>query len=233
MEKLVPILIIFFSTISWAAELKCGLQGAVRCLCPASMSIDCGNGIAGYVDNEERPKALIVSVFDKSTGSAREITLPNPPNGVRSYYAGLERDEWLRSRLSKQNVTFNANTDIQVTSATFPDSLTLFQDPHKKAVARGGGSQQQGAKYRCYYLDEPRLAKSNKCGDAICTAKAMCWEGDRLLGEATVGCLGRGSQCPTASNCAADNSVETYTSQTATPDPFESQLRKKANEGVR
>lgn len=115
----ISIFILFVSLRSLGASISCKLKDAVRCLCPASLTVDCDKGFTGFIANDEKPQSIVVSVYDKEKGTAKEVTLENPPEGIRSYYAGIDSDAWITRQLGDKGITITSNTQLNVTSANF------------------------------------------------------------------------------------------------------------------
>lgn len=220
---------LMYSPLSFAADLSCSLQGAVRCLCAASLMADCGSGFSGYIANEEKPNSIVVSVYDKASGKKQDVVMSNPPEGIRSYYAGIDRDPWITRQLGDKGITITSNTQLDVTSAKFPDSLTLYSDPNKKgAKSKTQAAAESKYQYSCFYASQPSLVKSQSCNDTVCAGSAKCWEKGQYIGQTGLGCKAKGSACPSASACAADKAVDTDTPRQVDTENFEDSLRQRA-----
>jgi hypothetical protein len=96
------------------------IQSVARCICKASMSVQSESGKVGSVLNSQKVASIKLAVGGK------EVVLKNPPKGIRSYYAGAERDSWVLAELLKQKVKVGPNDSIDLIS--FTGSLTLFED---------------------------------------------------------------------------------------------------------
>jgi hypothetical protein len=223
--------VLTYSQLSFGADLSCSIQAAVRCICAASLMVDCGSGFSGYIANEEKPNSVVVSVYDKASGKKQDVIMNNPPEGIRSYYAGLDRDPWITRQLGDKGITINSNTQLDVTSAKFPDSLTLYSDADKKgAKSKTQAAAESKYKYSCFYASQPSLVKSQSCNETVCAGTAKCWEKGQYIGQTALACKAKGTACPSASACAADDAVHTDTPKQVDTENFEDSLRHR---GVR
>lgn len=224
----ISIFILFVSLRSLGASISCKLKDAVKCLCPASLTVDCGKGFTGFIANDEKPQSIVVSVYDKEKGTTKEVTLENPPEGIRSYYAGIDSDAWITRQLGDKGITITSNTQLNVTSAKFPESLTLYED-HSKIGPKNKNQVVAPSKFKylCYYTKEPSLIKDDSCHNSVCSGSVNCWEQDKSIGETTVACKPVGNACPSASACADDNDVKVNKSPNHATETFETDLRQR------
>lgn len=212
-----------------AADLSCSLKSAVRCLCAASLVVDCGSGFSGYIADEEKPNSIVVSVYDKTTGKKQEVVINNPPEGIRSYYGGIDSDPWIIRQLGDKGIAFTSNSQLDLISAKFPESLTLYSDANKNgAKSKTQAVEESKYQYSCFYADEPSLLKSKSCNETVCAGSVKCWEKEQYIGLTTVACKANGTACPSASACAADMNILTEASKKYDTEKFENNLRKRA-----
>lgn len=96
------------------------IVAAAKCICNASLVVKSDDGKSGYVLNSQKVKSITVRVQNK------EVTLENPPAGVRDYYAGAEDDAWVKSELSKKGIKLKEGDSVDMMS--FKGNVTLYSD---------------------------------------------------------------------------------------------------------
>lgn len=96
------------------------IRAAARCICNASLMVSGDNGQSGYVLDSQKVSSIKISVQNK------EVVLQNPPQGIRSYYAGAESDAWIKAELAKKGIKLGANDSVDLIS--FTGSVSLFED---------------------------------------------------------------------------------------------------------
>lgn len=217
-----------FSSVSFAADLSCSIKAVARCICPASMVMDCGSGFSGYIANDEKPKSITISVFDKTTGKKQDVVLDNPPQGVRSYYAGIDGDPWVIRQLGDKGIAINSKTQLDMSSARFPDTVNLYSDENKNGPkSKNSAAAEAQFKYSCYYLHPPTVVSTPGCSQPACASRAKCWKDGRYLGETGIACKYKDSTCPSASACAADEDVLSDVPKEVGKESFEDGLRER------
>lgn len=107
-----------------ASVVECDNIATVRCLCAASMIMKCGK-VAGHI-RDEAPLAYLRVVVKSKNGVTRTVTLNNPPNGIRDYYAVMS-NEWLLNNIPglKAGDQINVDTNgygLDVDTPLFSDS---------------------------------------------------------------------------------------------------------------
>lgn len=60
--------------------ISCEIQGAARCLCPASLIVKCSDNRAGYIANDVKPLSVTLILGPK------KIVIENPKSSVREFY---------------------------------------------------------------------------------------------------------------------------------------------------
>jgi hypothetical protein len=190
-----------------AEQMKCKMGGAVRCPCPASLSVQC-EGYTGsqYIGNDQ--KVSTIKAVISANGRTKEVTLDKPTKGIRDYYGGDTLKEELRKaghsigEFEDVSVTeFTADPDIKLYTEPGPDFGKLDNVPVARKAGAGGGEE---SKFVCSYVTSPSTAAAEACGkQKICFAVVSC----KGYGEVAVGCAATGDTCPTASKCAEDEVV--------------------------
>lgn len=217
---------LLFVIQSKAADHTCKVQAVAKCMCPASMILDCGKGFSGHVADDEKPKAITIAVFDGSTGQKKDIVLQNPPKDVRSYYGDLTEDSWITKQLGDRGIISTSKTQIDLVNVQFPESLTLYDKWDKTGPKQSGagGIAATESELRCVYLQPPTIINSAQCNEKVCSGTMKCWKGAKLYGEGVGACRTKAGGCPTATVCANDESTTADTSTSTPKDAFESSL---------
>lgn len=221
---------LIYSSFSHAEDLSCDLRGLSDCQnCVSSLSVNCGSGFGGNIANDEKPKSIVVAVMDLKTGRVKKVELKKPPRGIKYYYSDGAADSWIADRLRDQGIVLTLNTNVSVTSATFPETLKLYSDNNKSGPkTKTQAVTKPKHKYSCLYKYAPMLVSSSKCKETLCTSIGECWENDGYVGVMSLNCRAIGKACPSASACAADADVTQSTAKQVDRESFESELRQRS-----
>ena len=198
-----------------AGDLSCEIQAVAKCLCPASMTLDCGS-VKGYVDNDEPVKSVVIA-YRTASGKKGTLLLQNPKSTAMELYAAKSNAE-VKAALRTKGVD-PATTEADVQLLTLDGSAKIYEDPYKKQLASssdaGEGSRHSG----CVWVGLPQVVKATGCGSAICTGTVSCRKGSER-GEGLAGCKAKadGKSCGTAQACAEDPDVTFAESDTVNAD---------------
>ena len=190
----------------------CAVKGAVRCPCPASLSVSCkspdGVAINANVDNAQ--KALSISY----TCGTVTGTLAKPTDDIRQYYGG---DDVFKADAKAHGQTVPTDTYCSFSFTADSDSLKLFKDPEETnkidlngcswVSSQAGGlfaTQSQGGLFSVGSSCAPSFpAQTGVCGGEIsCKGKKIEFRTCESSGD---------HGCPTATEC--------YTQGTRTGNP--------------
>lgn len=233
---LVRILFLIWLIPAIAQAVDCTPAGVVRCLCAASMDLQCEDGSSGWVLNEEKVSSIRVTVFDPSTGRSSAYQLDNPPKGVRSYSGGADKDSWVLSNLKKQGVTLKSGARVDLTKVSFSAKPKLFKDNDGKTPI--DEIPPQASKYegvQCDYDRDPVMLSGSSCNENLCAGSATCTQDGVPLGSGlALACraLGNG-QCPTAMDCVNDENIKVQTVDVASSQSDSSGAQHKNTGGKR
>lgn len=81
-----------YSQFGSAADVSCKAGSVAKCPCPYSMSVTCGSQ-NGFISNKQPVKSVKLE-YTIPGGVRKEITIQNPPDGVRDHYAA-DSSEWI------------------------------------------------------------------------------------------------------------------------------------------
>ena len=202
-----------FSMVAAAAK-KCDMGHVVRCICPASMSVTCADGSFGYVNNDEIPTKVFMSVTNKTTGQVRTIELNNTDVGGRDYYAStnsLLENAAIAQQIQAAGIssTDAQNLDFNLQSFEFKDSLVLIQDPNAPAPTAPAQPTTSNSEYNCLWENDPTITKDSSCGGkGICSGAANCTKKDSGRGAEPYLLFCRpisNIACPSANDCLLDS----------------------------
>lgn len=184
-----------------AEDVRCKITGAVRCMCPASMSVKCGSS-TGYIDNKEPVKAVS---FSYSDGTAQTgVMMYNPKGTARDFYTS-SNDE-IKAELRKRGVD-PEKVRISIGYIEVSGSAKLYDDPDEKTpgvkleACKWESDLQQGG----LFATKGR-ARAFKIGGncpkvplpkELCMGQVVCGDKSKMTA-----CEGSGdSQCPPADEC--------------------------------
>lgn len=108
------------ATTTGEASVNYQIIAAARCVCNASLIVKGENGQTGHILDSQKVSSITVQVQNK------EITLQNPPAGIRDYYDGVENDVWVKSELTKKGIKLAENDLVVLMS--FKGAITLYTD---------------------------------------------------------------------------------------------------------
>jgi hypothetical protein len=184
---------------AFAADLTCEITGAVRCLCPASMSVDCGS-VSGFVDDKEPVKSVTIA-YRTETGESGTLVLTNPKGTARDFYAADYNDE-VKAALRKKGIDAE-KANVSGKSIVIASTAKIYADPDKKETVSGGSGGGSGVS-DCSWVTRPQVIQAKGCGTAFCIGQASC-----RGAEGTVACKAKadGKNCGTAQACAEDPDV--------------------------
>jgi hypothetical protein len=201
-SKIVFTILGIMTTEAFAADMKCEITGAVRCPCPASMSVICGT-TSGYVDNKEPVRSVAIT-YRTEDGRKGTVTLTNPKGTARDFYAAKSNDEVVAA-LRKNHVD-PGKAEIEAKSILISSSASIYDDPDKHSLASGtstsgGDAPKQAA---CTWVSKPYVIAVAGCGSAICSGTVNCG-GAETVAACKAGADGK--SCGTAQKCAEDQDV--------------------------
>lgn len=199
----------YFSNFA-SAQMECDIGGVARCICPASMMVQCENGTYnGNIKDDVKPLAIRVSVLNPDTGQNESVWLENPPGEVRQYYGNTANNPWVLRQLGDRGILVRSNTQINLTSARVGNDVTLYQDFNAQTPVNRESEVAQGI--QCGYSQNPGIASASACGSQkLCFGTASCYENGQVLGHffnLSCSALPDG-ECPSATKCANDTSVQ-------------------------
>lgn len=209
------------ATVSgWGAEeppdfQECKVRTAVQCACPAAIFAQCGKSDSGgFVDNDHRPAAIDVAIFDPETGEKKVVTLWDPPQGLRGYYGGLENDAWVKRALALEGIKADGK---RLTLEGFANEkpVKMYEDPEKR-TPRSKDEKTAGI---CVYEEGPQLLTDKTCKDKkICLGQVKCMRGLEIFETAAACPALPDGTCPRPTNCANDPGVAIGSASVMTSD---------------
>ena len=195
-----------------ATTIECDNTMVAKCMCAASMVMKCGN-ITGNI-KDDAPLDFLKLVVTSSQGQQRTVTITKPPGRIRDYYA-LEYNDWIKKNLPGG---YKAGDKLQVAVNGFGlDSTTPLYNDHNannQIGAAGGGS---GPSQKCWYVEQPSVVDfPSGCTKNACVAKGECYDSSGRIFRTNIFCKAiKGSSCPSADECAADEDVQVADPQNA------------------
>jgi len=206
--KLFFILAVLFINITavYAGNKTCTIESVVRCMCPASMFVDCGTDGSGNLKNDEKVKSVKLAIVDKNTGTKRYITLNEADLSnfkARDFY-GANYSKELRGLAGAKD-----KEEISADNLVMDSGVKLYEDTNGTVEV---GAKASSSSSNCSYVDDfPQIANySGACGGKkICVARIQCKDlgGAPYIGIAA--CPASKGSCPSATDCAADQLVST------------------------
>jgi hypothetical protein len=206
MKFLMFSLFILLMNLLHAADQKtCSVQGAVRCLCKASMTIDCGNDGRGFVINNEKVLGAKLVINNKLTGKMREVKLTENQIGhitARELYVPNYSEE------IRKLVSANPNEEINTDTITLDSKAKLYTDSNATyEIPQNSASEMNN----CSFVDDvPAVATyRGACGNKkICVARIQCIsEQNGGPSVSIAACPAINDNCPTADQCAQDQEI--------------------------
>src|SRR6185312_501203 len=197
--KIIFVVLSLGASFAFAAATTCQIQDAVRCLCAASLKVNCDNGTEGYINNTTAISSITLKTVD-DVGIEKTITLQNPPGKVADYYSAKD-NPWVKSQLAAQGVQFKEVYGQSFTTASAP---ALFADSTGHSPA-GPVEAAADDGIQCNTLSEIPNSKN-------CRMKVHCQQTSsgvtKDLGDGEAACkLNQQRKCPSATDCAHDKTV--------------------------
>lgn len=204
MKAIISLTINIFVLNLYALEkgASCEINGAVRCMCPASITVTCQNNgsetkTSGYMRNEENLQKALFVITNSSTFQKRNIWLSERDlkNITARDLYGVNYNQEIRKLV-------NAKDGEEVSTKYFilSSDTKLYEDANARTEKVEGSNQE------CSYVDElPNIIDS--CGKQICIAKVQCSDFNGSKFKGTSACLAINGSCPSASACVDDQSV--------------------------
>lgn len=206
MKILLIALYSLFALVDLYAEstVECDNVAMMRCMCDAPMIINC-SGLEGNVKADAPLKYVRITVKSKN-GQTKEVTLQNPPGGIRNYYAA-QTNEWVISQL--KNLKFGDDVTVSTNGYGLGAETPLYSDTSAKNVIGTVSSKALVNEEQCKYVDEvPLVASYGSCSGKICSAKISCnFPDGNFTGSALCPANTDGS-CPSATDCALDDKIQ-------------------------
>jgi len=230
MKFLLTLVFVFSFSISAYSEV-CSLQEfSVRCPCPATYSISCGNK-SGYLYNGEAQAKSIDVQFSSRNGS-RVVRVEL--NGA-SIPAPWEIKAFLKDKGIEYdfNPKYSGQETPIIISADFSTPPKIYTDP-KSGVLVSQASKP--GKYKCFGGDMRITVYSgpDNTNKALCAAKAKCAEDGKPAVESVISCPAVSvTLCPSINDCANDTSVDLNVSQMNMLYNMGSPAKVKENRGVK
>ena len=208
MKSLLFVIVSVFASMNlWASDVvECNNIMTARCLCKAPMVMKCGS-MEGNVKSDAPLKFLKVIVKGKN-GQTREVTLKNPPGGIRDYYA-VSSNDWVSENI--RGLKYGDEVHVAPNGYGLDSKTPLYSDFNGSSmVGTAGGKDGNASDEMCVFVDElPLVVEFTKgCSKKICSAKIKCKLPDgEFVGSALCPARPDGS-CPTATECAMDEEIQ-------------------------
>lgn len=206
--NILPLVIVVVASTAEAASenVSCKITGVVRCICPASLYVECENGLySGQMMDDQKVTSITMKVKLKD-GTENSIMVPSPSLDINTYYRNAHKASKEVSRISGISAeqiseislsSFSASTNLQLYEDA--DARTKINNPLVKSGDDGFG--------QCRYVDvnAPNLivkqeglvryiTVNNECVKEL--SKTQEFQGSNYRGEANL-CFGYIS-CPDA-----------------------------------
>lgn len=196
-----------FQSFAVAADtVSCISKGAVRCMCPASMIVQCADGRQGFIGNAESVSSVVVT-YRSESGVQKTITLNNPAGKARDFYAAKYNEE-VKAALQKAGVTFNENDQVDLKSITVSKSAKLYDDPKMEKEVSKNDAQPTSDEMpsSCNYQGYQRIVGIPETKfQKTCVSWTSCSYKDGKNVVGALACSAPTGACPQdALDCASD-----------------------------
>ena len=230
--RAILLFITFFSLTPVYADVSCTRPTIHRCM-DITGTGDCkkmicdGGKLEGFIDRNERLKAIKVQVIDPKTNLPKlKETLLNPPQNLSHYLENsINHDNWIATQLINKGHDLGRLDIVQLQpedSLIFSDNTSLYADKDKKTTLGVLGELKSKKQYSqrgkfniiCQYSATPELIQSSRCKNEIsCIAPVRCflYENDGSYKmqsiRTTAMCKANGLKCPPPQDCMLDSST--------------------------
>ena len=230
--KAILLFITFFSLTPVYADVSCTEPPRFRCFDTTEQGkceqMVCDGGkLKGFIDRNERLKAIKVQVIDPKTNLPKfKETLLNPPQNLSHYLDNsINHDRWIATQLINKGHDLGRHDIVLLQpedSLIFSDSTFLYADKDKKTALGILGElktntqdpQREEFNIICQYAAKPEVIQSSRCKNEIsCIARVKCslytnkggYKGQIFY--TTAMCKANGLKCPPPQDCMLDSTT--------------------------